>query len=99
MSEPYQLDLLFHTLEGKGKNITNKYRTTAQYSHFHVISTTHLERYVAFQMVFYVFIFRERESEGEREEEKHHCVVASRAPPAGDLAYNPGMFPDWESNL
>ena len=50
-------------------------------------------------MVFYVFIFRERESEGEREEEKHHCVVASRAPPAGDLAYNPGMFPDWESNL
>ena len=30
--------------------------------------------------------------------EKHQCVVASHAPPTGDLAHNPGMFPDWESN-
>ena len=36
--------------------------------------------------------------EGEREEEKHQCVVASHAPPTGDLAYNPGMCPDWELN-
>ena len=26
---------------------------------------------------FYLFIFRERGKEGEREEEKHQCVVAS----------------------
>ena len=26
------------------------------------------------------------------------CWVASRAPPTGDLACNPGMCPDWESN-
>ena len=45
-----------------------------------------------------VFIFRERGREREREGEKHHCVVASRAPPTGDLAHNPGMCPDWESN-
>ena len=45
-----------------------------------------------------LFIFREREREGEREEEKHQCVVTSRLPPAGNLACNPGMFPDWESN-
>ena len=36
--------------------------------------------------------------EGEREGEKHQCVVASRTPPTGDLARNPGMCPDWESN-
>ena len=26
------------------------------------------------------------------------CVVASRVPPTGDLACNPGMCPDWELN-
>ena len=25
-------------------------------------------------------------------------MVASRVPPIGDLAHNPGMCPDWESN-
>ena len=41
-----------------------------------------------------LFIFRERGREGE----KHQCVVASHVPPTGDLAHNPGMCPDWESN-
>ena len=45
-----------------------------------------------------LFIFRERGGEGEREGEKHQCVVASHAPPTGDQAHNPGMCPDWESN-
>ena len=45
---------------------------------------------------FYLFIFRERGREGEREGEKHQCVVASHTPPTGDLARNPGMNPDWE---
>ena len=40
----------------------------------------------------------ERGREGEREGEKHQCVVASCAPPTGDLACNPGMYPDWELN-
>ena len=36
---------------------------------------------------------------GEREGEKHQCVVASHVPPTGDLAcHNPGMCPDWELN-
>ena len=38
------------------------------------------------------------EGEGEREEEKQQCVVASCAPPIGDPACSPGMCPDWESN-
>ena len=48
--------------------------------------------------IFYLIIFRERGREGEREEETHPCVVASHAPHTGDLACDPGMCPDWESN-
>ena len=47
-----------------------------------------------FFLRFYLFIFRERGREGEREGEKHQCVVASRTPPTGDLALDPGMCPD-----
>ena len=36
--------------------------------------------------------------EGEKEGEKHQCVVASHASPTGDLAHNLGTCPDWESN-
>ena len=43
---------------------------------------------------FYLFIL-----ERGREGEKYQCVVASRMPPTGDLTHNPGMCPDWESNL
>ena len=34
----------------------------------------------------------------EREGEKHQSVVAYHGLPTGDLARNPGMCPDWESN-
>ena len=47
---------------------------------------------------FYLFVFRERGKEGEREGEKQQCVVASHVPPTGVLACalgNPGMCPDW----
>ena len=37
-----------------------------------------------------------RQWEGKEKGEKHQCVVASCAPPTGDLAHNPGMCPDWE---
>ena len=39
-----------------------------------------------------LFTFLER---GEREK---HRLVASHTPPTRDLAYTPGMCPDWESN-
>ena len=48
---------------------------------------------------FYLFIFREKGRQGDREGKKHQCVVASHVSPTGDLACNPGMCPDWESNL
>ena len=45
-----------------------------------------------------LFIFRERVREGEKEGEKHQCVVASHTSPTGDLACNSRMCPDWELN-
>ena len=36
--------------------------------------------------------------EGKRKGENYQCVVSSCAPPTGDLACNPSMCPDWESN-
>ena len=51
-----------------------------------------------FKLFIYLFIFREKGREGEREGEKHHCVVASHTPATGDLAHNPGVCPDRESN-
>ena len=66
-----------------------------------VHSTLYLNLFSLFFKVFkrfYLFIFRERGREGEREGEKHECVVASHALLTGDLAHNPGMCPDWELN-
>ena len=59
--------------------------------------------YISFDFLknIYLFIFRQRGRKGEREEEiilPYQCVVASHMPPTGDLACNPGMCPDWESN-
>ena len=44
---------------------------------------------------FYLFIFLER---GDKEGQKHRYRVAARTPATGDLAHNPDMCPDWESN-
>ena len=51
-----------------------------------------------FLKIFNLILERERGREGEREGEKHQCVVASHAPPTGDLACNPARCPDRESN-
>ena len=47
---------------------------------------------------FYLFIFRKRGREGEKEREIALCGCLLCAPPTGDLAHNPGMCPNWESN-
>ena len=47
-------------------------------------------------MIFFFFVWG---GEGrEKEGEKHKYVVASHMPHTGDLARNPGLCPDWESN-
>ena len=48
---------------------------------------------------YFIYLFlKKREGGREEEGEKHQCAVASGTPPTGDLAHNPGMCPDWESN-
>ena len=58
---------------------------------FHLLhlSVCFLFIYLFIYLRFYLFL-----GEGE----KHQCVVASHVSPCGDLACNPGMYPDWESN-
>ena len=55
-----------------------------------------------FFLRLYLFIFREKGREKERERnidvQEIHQWVASGTPPTGNLAHNPGMCPDWESN-
>ena len=47
----------------------------------------------------FIYLFLEKRREGEREKEKHQCVVTFHVPPTGDLACKPGMCPpDWELN-
>ena len=59
---------------------------------------------VHFLKRFFVFLLLERGEGREKKRERHSTVgeiqqsVASRTPPTGDLACNPGMCPDWESN-
>ena len=49
---------------------------------------------------FYLFIYLFRKGKGGRKRERNiNVVVASHTPTTGDLARNPGMCPDWESNL
>ena len=74
----------------------------------HVPSSLFFPSHICFLLktyIFYLFIFRERGKEGEREGEKHWCVretlhrlVASCKPLTGDPAWNPGLGADQEWN-
>ena len=64
----------------------------------HAIICNHLYYKLSNFLKDFIYLFLERGREGEREGEKHQCVVASQAPPTGDLARIPGMCPDWEWN-
>ena len=45
------------------------------------------------------YLFLEREEGKEKLSERNtHKWVASHMPPSEDVAYNPGMCPEWESN-
>ena len=49
--------------------------------------------YIYIYIRFYLFIFRERGSEGEKKGEKYQCVVACHMVPTGDLAHKPRHAP------
>ena len=44
------------------------------------------------------FIYFHKEGKGRRKRGEKYRLVAFYTPPTGDLAHNPGMCPDWESN-
>ena len=58
-----------------------------------------IQRQMIYFLRFISFIFRDRGRDGEREKEKHQCVVASQPPSSGNLACNTGMCLDSELNL
>ena len=66
---------------------------------FYLIVIQHLWVYIIyhfFKILFiYLFLERRREGEGRRETSLCGCPCV---PPTGDLAYNPGLCPDWELN-
>ena len=90
-----------------GKNsIINIYTTSTHYTYLTISNPYYLSHvffidfFIYSHTVFlkrFLFTSRERGREGEREREIHPSV-ASCMPPTGDLASNPGMCPDWESN-
>ena len=51
-----------------------------------------------FKKDFIYLFFLDRGERKEKEGETPQCVVASRAPSTGDLACNPRLCFDWESN-
>ena len=51
--------------------------------------------FIFLKILFIIFLERE---EGRERGREHQCVVASQVPPTRDLALNPGMCPDQESN-
>ena len=55
------------------------------------MTSYYLDMCIFFFLKHFIYLFLEREREGEREGEEHQCVAASRAPPTGDLAGNPGI--------
>ena len=65
---------------------------------FFIDSEVMLILYIYNLKMLFIYFFRERGREGEREGEKHQRVVAPHMPPTGDLAHNPGMLPNWELN-
>ena len=64
----------------------------------HACSSLFLACLCAFLIFFRFYLLERGEGREKEREEKHQCVVASSTPPTGDLAHNPGMGPDWESN-
>ena len=48
--------------------------------------------------LIFIYLFLDRGKGRKKERERHQCVIASHAPPAGDLACNSGVCPNWEFN-
>ena len=54
--------------------------------------------HITFLKILLIFRDREKERDSNMDVQKIHWLVVFCMPPTGDLAHNPGMWPDWESN-
>ena len=57
-----------------------------------------MKSYIYLNISLFIYIFKEKGREEDREGEKHQYVVASHTPHTVDLTHNTGKSPDWESN-
>ena len=67
-------------------------------SHFTV---DHDEIFLLILLFYFIYLFLERGEGREKERERNinaWCLLHAPYWGQGDLACNPGMFPDWESN-
>ena len=55
-----------------------------------LVAMGQFQKHFSEKVFFFFFFLLERGREGE----EHQCVVTSHMPPTGDLAHNPGMYPD-----
>ena len=75
-----------------------------KWTSFHINSLLCIFKYLDSFLRFYLFTFRERGREGEREGEKNRCVRDTSigclpyAPDWGSAPTSPCMCPDWELN-
>ena len=71
--------------------------TTTTYKNY---TTTDSKTIYFLRFYFYFLFFGERRREGERKGVKHWYVKKTSigTPPTGELAHNPGMCPNQESN-
>ena len=98
----------FHFVGWCPTNWVTPVRLGTSYSHW--FSTTDCTSqslgnfFISFFFKDFIYLFLERGKGREKERERNinvreiHRLVASRAPPTEDLACNPAMWPDWESN-
>ena len=75
-----------------------------RHTKFPISLLSNLISYFSFFKKHFIYLLLQRGGGREKERERNsnvwkiHPLVASHTPPTGDLAHNPGMCPDWESN-
>ena len=79
------------------RNIRRNFKVILTGSMFLFLTFNKRKQMILYFLKVFIYLFWWGR-EGEREGEKHQCVIASHMFPTWDLTRNPGMCHDWESN-